>query len=34
MTDGYFYRLLLKLENSKEDLFKALEREISKTRDL
>jgi hypothetical protein len=33
MTDGYFYHLLLKLENSNVDLFTALDQEIAKHND-
>ena len=31
MTDGYYYRLLLKLENSKQGLLNALESEVIKS---
>jgi hypothetical protein len=30
LTDGFYYRLLMKIENSKDDLFKALDDYISK----
>ena len=34
LTDGHFYRLLLKLESSKDDLYKALEKEIKRKSEL